>query len=158
MTSLSHAYMTEASLGRTLSSREVSRFSPMEVRQAIADLVSQDRMELAQALGDAGMSLYPQSQDILAICALLAETRQDWTAAEDLLARLILAQAGDTPVTTWQHYIRVLRCLCELPAALQITETALEQYPNNPELIGERDFLVNTLGTSKAVESTDTRH
>ena len=158
MNQLSHNFLDEAAFGRMLSARELSRFSPSEVRQAIADLVAQDRMDLAQALGDAGFSLYPQSNDILAICALLAEARQDWVAAEDLLAKLILQQAGSTPVTTWQHYIRVLRCLCELPAALQIVEVALQHYPNDDVLLQEQASLLATLGNTQSPEGTDTRH
>ncbi len=158
MNQLSHSYLDEASLGRTLSPREVSRFSPAEVRQAIADLVANDRMDLAQALGDAGFSLYPDSEDMLAMCALLAEAREDWVVAEEMLAKLILQQAGQTPVTTWQHYIRVLRCLCELPAALQIVEVALQHHPEDAVLLEEQSALLATLGNSQSPESTDTRH
>ena len=158
MTQLSHNFLDEAAFGSMISARELSRFSPAEVRQAIADLVAQDRMDLAQALGDAGFSLYPQSDDILAICALLAEARQDWVAAEELLAKLILQQAGITPVTTWHHYIRVVRCLCELPAALQIVELALQHYPSDAVLQQEQASLLATLGSAQSPEGTDTRH
>ena len=95
MNQLSHVLMSEAQFGRMLSDREVSRFSPAEIREAISDLVGQDRMDLANALGDAGMSLYPESEDILAMAALLAESRQDWTAAEEHLAQLLLKQGND---------------------------------------------------------------
>lgn len=158
MNPLSNAYLNEASQGRSLTEGEVSRFTASEVRQAIADLVASDRMDLAQALGDAGMSLYPENEEILAICALLAEARQDWAAAESMLAQLILKQNGDTPLATWQHYIRVLRCLCELPAALQIVEAALMQFPESAELQAEYSFLLEAVGNAPSVESSDLRH
>jgi len=158
MSQLSQALMSEATFGRMLSDREVSRFSPVEIREAIADLVTQGKMELANALGDAGISLYPESEDILAMCALLAESRQDWTAAEEMLAQLILKQDGNTPVATWQHYIRVLRCLCELQSAMQITEHALHFHPENPVLMAELQTLMNLLGDSLAMQPTETRH
>ena len=158
MSQLSQALLSEARFGRMLSDREVSQFSPAEIREAIADLVVQDKMDLANALGDAGISLYPESEDILAMCALLAESRQDWTAAEEMLAQLILKQNGNTPVATWQHYIRVLRCLCELQSAMQITEHALEFHPENPALMAELQSLVNLLGDSLAMQPTETRH
>mgnify|MGYP000249317508 FL=1 len=158
MSQLSQALMSEATFGRMLSDREVSRFSSAEIREAIADLVTQNKMELANALGDAGISLYPESEDILAMCALLAESRQDWTAAEEMLAQLILKQNGNTPVATWQHYIRVLRCLCELQSAMQITEHALESHPENPVLMAELQSLMNLLGDSHAMQPTETRH
>lgn len=158
MSQLSQVLMSEATFGRMLSDREVSRFSPAEIREAIADLVTQDKMELAHALGDAGISLYPDSDDILAMCALLAESRQDWTAAEELLSKLILKQDGNTPVATWQHYIRVLRCLCELQSALQIAEHALQFHPQNPALMAELQSLIDLQGNSMAMQATETRH
>lgn len=158
MNSLSHACLTEASLGRVVSTKVVSRFSASEVRQAIAELVQQDRIDLAHALGDAGYSLYPNDEEMLAICALLSEMRQDWPVAEEYLSKLILAQGGRTPVTTWQHYIRVLRCLCELPGALSIAEVALAQFPDNAELRHEYEFLKQTIGQSSRPDGTDTQH
>lgn len=158
MSQLSQALMSEATFGRTLSDREVSRFTPAEIRGAIADLVALEKTDLASALCDAGLSLYPDSEDILAIAALLAESRQDWTTAEQLLAQLILKQAGSTPAATWQHYIRVLRCLCELQSALQITEHALQFHPTDPVLMKELESLMVMLGDSQPMQTTDTRH
>jgi hypothetical protein len=158
MSQLSQALMSEASLGRLLSDREVSRFSAQEIREAIADLVIQGRMDLASALGDAGMSLYPDTEDMLAMSALLAESRQDWTVAEEMLAKLLLKQGTAAPVASWQHYIRVLRCLCEWQSALMIAERALEFYPGHAALLGELYSLKAQIGDAQPMQSTDTRH
>ena len=158
MSQLSQALMSEASFGRMLSDREVSRFTAQEIREAIADLVIQGRMDLAGALGDAGISLYPDSEDMLAMSALLAESRQDWTAAEEMLAKLLLKQGAAAPVASWQHYIRVLRCLCEWQSALMITERALEFFPGDAALLSELYSLKAQIGDAQALQSTDTRH
>ena len=158
MSQLSQALMSEASLGRMLSDREVSRFSATEIREAIADLVVQGRMDLANALGDAGISLYPESEDMLAMAALLAESRQDWTAAEELLAKLLLKQGANAPVASWQHYIRVLRCLCEWQSALMIAGRALEFYPGEPALVAELQALRTQMGDSQPMPPNDTHH
>ena len=158
MSQLSQALMSEASLGRMLSDREVSQFSAQEIREAIADLVIQGRMDLASALGDAGMALYPDTEDMLAMSALLAESRQDWTVAEEMLAKLLLKQGTSAPVASWQHYIRVLRCLCEWQSALMIAERALEFYPGHAALLGELYSLKAQIGDSQPMQSTDTRH
>ena len=150
--------MNQASVGGLLNTQTIQRFSPAEIRETIQSLVATEQLALANALGDAGISLYPESEDILAMCALLAESRQDWTAAEEMLAQLILKQNGNTPVATWQHYIRVLRCLCELQSAMQITEHALEFHPENPVLMAELQSLMNLLGDSHAMQPTETRH
>lgn len=158
MSQLSQTLMSEASQGRMLSDREVSRFSAVEIREAIADLVMQGRMDLANALGDAGLALHPESEDILAMVALLAETRQDWTTAEEMLAKLLLKQGAQAPVASWQHYIRVLRCLCEWKAALLITGRALEFYPGHPALMEELRSLEAQVGDAEPMQNNDTRH
>ena len=119
MTSLYQAVLSQAVSGQLLSVRDVSQFSAAEIRQTLADLVAADRIDLANALAAAGQSLYPESEDILAISALLAEIQQDWTTAEDMLRKLVETQGDAATPFTWRHLIRVLRCQCEPGKALQ---------------------------------------
>ena len=58
--------------------REASRFTPVDFRLGVQWLVTQNNIDLAQALAEAGLALYPKSDDILAIGGLLAMTREDW--------------------------------------------------------------------------------
>jgi hypothetical protein len=139
MTNLYQAMMSQAVSGNVLSVREVSQFSAAEIRQTMADLVAADRVDLANALAAAGQSLYPDSEDILAISALLAEIQQDWTTAEELLRHLIQTQGAAATPLTWRHLIRVLRCQCEPGQALQVAQQALLAYPDH-EILNE-EFL-----------------
>ncbi|MBD8048973.1 hypothetical protein [Limnohabitans radicicola] len=134
-----------------LSSREVSRFSATEIREAIAKLVVDDRMELAQALGDAGLSLYPNHPEILAIATLLAEIRHDWIAADSLIEQLVHIQGDATPVVTWQHWVRILRSQCEHQKALKVVKAALTLYPDQPVLLQERLSLTELLGDTNTM-------
>ena len=158
MSNLSQALLNEAALGRMLSQREVSRFSPDEIRLAIAELVSQDRVALASALCDAGLSLYPESEDILAISALMAEMQQDWTTAQELLEKLIIVQNGVTQVATWQHLIRVLRCQCEPLNALQAIDLALQMHPEHPVLLMEQASLQALVADNTLSTGSELRH
>ena len=112
MTPLYQAMLSQAITGQLLSARDVSQFSAAEIRQTMADLVATDRVDLANALAAAGQSLYPESEDILAMSALLAEIQQDWTQAEELLRKLVQVQGAAATPFTWRHLIRVLRCQC----------------------------------------------
>ena len=94
MTVLAQEIITSAQVGRMLSDREVSRFQPAEIREAIQALVTEGKDGLAIALGDAGLSLYPESEDILAITGLLALMRQEWALAVELMEQLRAVQ-GD---------------------------------------------------------------
>ena len=105
--------------GRLLSPREVSRYTPAEIREAISALVAEDRLNLAYPLGEAGLSLYPQSEDLLSINALLETLRQDWVKAEEYLRTLIAVQQEGATQFTWQMLVRVLRCQAEPMKALQ---------------------------------------
>ena len=60
---------------QSLNLKEFSRFMPVDFRLGIQYLVAQDQPDLAQALAEAGLALYPLSEDILDSCGLLAITR-----------------------------------------------------------------------------------
>jgi hypothetical protein len=139
MTNLYQAMLSQAASGNVLCVRDVSQFSASEIRQTMADLVAANRVDLANALAAAGQSLYPDSEDILAISALLAEIQQDWSTAEELLRHLIKTQGPAATPFTWRHLIRVLRCQCEPGQALQAAQEALQVYPNHETL--NEEFL-----------------
>lgn len=137
MTSLYQAMLSQAVSGQMLSVRDVSQFSAAEIRQTMADLVAANRIDLANALAAAGQSLYPESEDILAISALLAEIQQDWTTAEELLRKLVDTQGAAATPFTWRHLIRVLRCQCEPGQALQVAQQAMLAHPTDTILNDE---------------------
>ena len=137
MTPLYQAMLSQAVSGQMLSVRDVSQFSAAEIRQTMADLVATNRIDLANALAAAGQSLYPESEDILAISALLAEIQQDWTGAEELLRKLVDTQGSAATPFTWRHLIRVLRCQCEPGQALQVAQQAMWAHPTDKTLIDE---------------------
>lgn len=137
MTSLYQAMLSQAQSGQLLSVRDVSPFTATEIRQTVADLVAADRLDLANALAAAGQSLHPESEDILAISALLAEIQQDWTGAEELLRQLVDIQGTAATPFTWRHLIRVLRCQCEPGKALQVAQQAMAAHPDDDTLSDE---------------------
>jgi hypothetical protein len=158
MSTLFQALLSQSSSGQLLSMREVSRFSASEIRQTIAALVADQRMGMADALSAAGLSLYPDSEDVLAISALLAEMKQDWSTAEDLIRQLIAQQGDQVTAVTWRHLIRVLRCQCEPGQALQIAQQALQAYPNDTALQAERLALFELVSDQTPAATPQQRH
>ena len=63
--------MNQAHTGGLLQTEHIKRFSPAEIREAIQTLVATEQLDLAFALGSAGMSIHPHSEDMLAMVALL---------------------------------------------------------------------------------------
>lgn len=137
MSTLFQAVISQSVAGQMLTVRDVSRFSAAEIRQTIAELVGADRIALADALSAAGLSLYPESEDILSISALLSEIKQDWTTAEQLLTQLLSVQGDQATAFTWRHLIRVLRCQCEPGKAMAMAKQAMAAYPDDAVLNDE---------------------
>jgi hypothetical protein len=134
---------------------DISRFTTEDFRLAITDQIRNDNMPMAEALGEAGLSLFPNSQDVLAIVALLSEIKQDWTGAEQLLAKLIKMQNELSPPATWQHWIRVLRCNGKPFEALQVSEKSLRLHPGDENLVMESQSLMDWIGTSTLVSGNE---
>lgn len=118
------------------------RSTPAEIRLDIQKLLQQDQMELAQALGDAGLSLHPRSEDMLGICALLAMSRADWEESMSLLNELQAVQGDHAPATTYWLMARCYRCMGDDDAAALALEDGLFRYPSSPELQAELTMMI----------------
>jgi uncharacterized protein HemY len=123
---------------QTLNLKEVSRFSAVDFRLGIQWLVAEEKPELAQALADAGLALFPLSEDILAIAGLLAMTRQDWPLAIDLLQDLVSLQKEKVQPMTCQMLARALACNLDIAEAHQVLDQAMKLWPDNSELADEK--------------------
>jgi hypothetical protein len=136
--SLIQELANQAATGGLLNAQAIKRFSPSEIREAIQSLVATEQIELANALGDAGMSLYPHSEDILAITGLLALMNQDWPLAVELLGELMEIQGSNTPPFTYVMMVRALRCNLDPMRALEVARHGLMLYPGQLELLAEK--------------------
>ena len=147
--SLIQELMNQAAVGGLLNTQSIQRFTPAEIRETIQSLVATDQVELANALGDAGMSLHPHSEDILAITSLLAMMNQDWSLAVELMDELVEIQGAATPPFTYVMLVRALRCNLDPVRALAIARQGLAAFPDQVELMAEKlsldDFSDSTM-------------
>jgi Flp pilus assembly protein TadD len=123
---------------QSLNLKEISRFTPADFRVGIQWLVSEDQNDMAQALAEAGLALFPLSEDILAISGLLAITREDWPLAIELLQDLVTLQKDKVQPMTCQMLARALACNLDIAEAHQVLDQAMKLWPNNPELEQEK--------------------
>jgi len=126
---------------QSLNLKEVSRFTPIDFRLGIQWLVAQDQPDMAQALAEAGLALYPLSEDILAISGLLAITREDWPLAVEILQDLVSIQNDRVQPMTYQMLARALACNLDVAEAHHVIENALQMWPNDATLIQERNAM-----------------
>jgi hypothetical protein len=104
--------------------------------------VAQNNPHLAQALAEAGLSLYPDSEDILVISGLLAMTREDWPLAIELLQDLVKVQKERVQPMTCQMLARAWACNLDMDQAHTVLDSALKIWPDNETLIQEKNTLI----------------
>jgi tetratricopeptide (TPR) repeat protein len=126
---------------QSLNLKEISRFTPADFRLGIQWLVSEEQNDMAQALAEAGLALFPLSEDILAISGLLAMTREDWPLAIELLQDLVTLQKENVQPLTCQMLARALACNLDIAEAHQVLDQAMKLWPNNPELEQEQSAM-----------------
>ena len=126
---------------QSLNLKDISRFTPTDFRLGIQWLVSEEQNDMAQALAEAGLALFPLSEDILAISGLLAITRQDWPLAIELLQDLVTLQKDNVQPMTCQMLARALACNLDIAEAHQVLDQAMKLWPNNPELEQEKSAM-----------------
>ena len=129
--------MNQAHVGGLFQTEQIKRFTPAEIREAIQTLVASEQMEMAYALGAAGMSIHPNSEDMLAINGLLALMQQDWEMAVEMLQELMELQGDNTQAFTYVMLVRALRCNLDPAQALQVARKGLKSYPDQLELVAE---------------------
>ena len=139
---------------QSLNLKEISRFSPSDFRLGIQWLVSEDQNDMAQALAEAGLALFPLSEDILAISGLLAITRQDWPLAIELLQDLVTLQKDNVQPMTCQMLARAWACNLDMDQAHTVLDSALKIWPDNETLIQEKNTL--TLSSLAMAASPET--
>jgi hypothetical protein len=154
--SLIQELMNQSAVGGLLNVSTIQRFTPAEIRETIQSLVATEQLELANALGDAGMSLYPHSEDILAITSLLAMMNQDWQLAVELIDELVEIQGATTPPFTYVMLVRALRCNLDPARALDVARQGLALYPQQVELLAEKLSLDDF--SESMVVTTEQRH
>lgn len=129
----------------------VKQFSPQEIRETIQVLLADpERHPLAHALGDAGMALHPDSEDMLTINAYLALMRQDWLHVVEHLQALLEIRAERTDASTYLTLVRALQMRLDPIAALHVAQEGLRHHPEHPALLAEQTALTGMAHTLAA--------
>lgn len=124
---------------------DIDRFSAAEVRHAICAWVAEGHLDMADALVAAGLAMYPNSEDILVMGALVAEVNQDWPQAQDCLDRLVTVQGNEVSAEVMHHLVRVLRCRGAYFQAFVRAEKATLLFPQHAGLIQAHAELAQLL-------------
>ena len=115
---------------------DLSALSPSQIREGVQWLVAKVQESLI---------IHPDSEDVLAIGALVAVVRQDWQEAVELFKILYFVQGDRTAALTYQLYIRSLRCNFQLDDALDIAKNGLCRFPENIDIVEDCADLAEQL-------------
>lgn len=119
--------------------------APASIRKAAADLVGLNQLREALLLLERGLLQHPESQDLLAMMALVCEVRHDWGKAETALEKLAQLQGAQATAETWSHWVRVVRCQGKLEKAFLLVQQGLRQHPEHELLNSEFQTLDSIL-------------
>jgi tetratricopeptide (TPR) repeat protein len=119
------------------------------IRETAVRLVSADRLSDAFNLVADALEKAQDSQELLALIALICEASFNWSGAAAYLERLIRIQGEHAPAETLSHWVRVLRCQGHLDQALDVASRSLQIYPDHPMLASEFE----TLNSIRAVQT-----
>jgi hypothetical protein len=84
-----------------------------------------------------GLKLYPRSEDLWAMLALLHEVAQEWQQAAECIENLLDIQGQHAPAETWGHWVRVLRCMGDDARAMTVAAQGLATHPKDAQLQDE---------------------
>ncbi|MEY3549537.1 MAG: hypothetical protein RL520_205 [Pseudomonadota bacterium] len=119
--------------------KDPSKYTPADIRMGIQAFAAQGNMVMAHALTDAGLTLHPNSEDLLAMAGLMALTSEDWGDAIVLLEQLLQVQGANAPAMTYRMLVRALRCNLEPARAQRVLIQGFKAWPNDADLLGEKD-------------------
>ena len=125
--------------------------APASIRKAAAELVTVNQLNEALILLDRGLRQHPDSQDLLAMLALVCEVRHDWYRAETALEKLAQVQGTQITAETWSHWVRVVRCQGRLEKAFRIAKQGLLEHPDHVLLNSEFGTLESIIKTAELV-------
>ena len=113
----------------------IGRFEPVVIRITIQELLANpEHHELAHALGDAGIALYPNDEDMLTVNGFLAVLRQDWAQVIEHLQPLLKLRANRTDAATFHTLCIALQKRMDFEAALSIANEGLIHHPEDTGL------------------------
>jgi len=135
--------------------KEARKYTPSDIRLGIQAFAAQGNMAMAHALTDAGLTLHPGSEDLLAMGGLMALTSEDWGDAIALFEQLLHVQGAQAPAMTYRMLVRALRCNLEPARAQRVLMQGFQAWPNDADLLGEKDNFFDGPAVMPAPSATN---
>ena len=110
----------------------IKRFEPEEICNTIKTLLAEPHHhDLARALGDAGLAIYPASEDMLVINAMMAMLRQDWDTVFEHMKPLVMVRGERTTAVSYRILVQALMKRLDYSSAYSVLTEAMSRYPED---------------------------
>ena len=110
----------------------IKRFEPEEICITIKTLLAETQHhDLARALGDAGLAIYPESEELLVINAMMAMLRQDWDTVFEHMKPLLTVRGERTTAVSYRILVQALMKRLDYSSAYSVVTEALSRYPED---------------------------
>lgn len=141
-----------------VAAADIAHLQPSEIRQWVSDLLTAGHDALAQAVGDAALTRHPSEPEVLTCAVLLAQARQDWLAADDLLNRWVSVHGNAMPASAWHQWAQVLLQLGDPRAALNAAVEGGRLNPGHTGLAESRGTIERRWRQHQLMHSPAHRH
>jgi hypothetical protein len=110
----------------------VKRFEPEEICSTIKTLLAEPQhQDLARALGDAGLAIYPASEEMLVVNAMMAMLRQDLDTVFEHMKPLLTVRGERTTAVSYRILVQALMKRLDYSSAYTVLSEALSRYPED---------------------------
>ena len=110
----------------------VKRFEPEEICSTIKTLLAEPQhQDLAHALGDAGLAIYPASEEMLVVNAMMAMLRQDLDTVFEHMKPLLTVRGERTTAVSYRILVQALMKRLDYSSAYSVLTEALSRYPED---------------------------
>jgi len=113
----------------------IQRFSSVEIIQTIKSLMGHSEYKLlSRALGEAGLAIYPNDEEMLAINALMATMDKNWDHVFEWTKPLLELRGNKNNCHSYIIFVNALLHRLDYESAWRTVNEALAKFPKDKQL------------------------
>ena len=113
----------------------IQRFTADEILQTIKGLMGQSQYkQLSRALGEAGLAIFPNDEELLTINSLMAMLDKNWDQVFEWMKTLIDLRGDKNSSSSYIIFTNALINRLDYDSAWTTANQALRKFPENQEL------------------------
>jgi len=131
-----YAEITQKSIDfKVFEHLHIQRFSSDEILQTIKVLMGQAQYkQLSRALGEAGLAIHPNDEELLTINSLMATLDKNWDQVFEWMKTLMDLRGDKNSSSSYTIFTNALSNRLDYDSAWSTVNEALKRFPENQQL------------------------